>query len=67
MKILKENTQQALLLAEKKLANAMEVYRTNKEKIPAKLGRKFQKLLDACLEFLKEFKKNSNEKGKIYG
>lgn len=67
MKILKENTQQALLLAEKKLANAMEVYRTNKEKIPVKLGGKFQKLLNACLEFLKEFKRISNEKGKIYG
>lgn len=66
MKILKESTQHALLLAEKKLANAMKVYQTNKEKIPLRLGEKFRKLLDACFEFLKEFKQTTNEKGGIY-
>ncbi len=67
MKIIKENVQQVLLLAEKKLAKATEVYSKNKEKIPTKLGEKFQKLLDACFEFLKEFKQILNEEGKIYG
>ena len=66
MQILKENTQHALSLAEKKLAKAVEAYRMNKEKIPKRLGEKFQKLLNACLEFLKEFKQILNEKGEIY-
>lgn len=56
MKILKNHSEQVLVLAEKKLANAMEVYKKNKEKIPKKLGAKFQKILNACFEFLKEFK-----------
>lgn len=57
MKISEENVQHILVLAEKKLAKAMEAYRKNKEKIPEKLSEKFQKLLNACFEFLEEFKR----------
>lgn len=67
MKISEEKVQHVLVLAEKKLAKAMEVYRKNKKKIPERLGEKFQKLLNACFEFLEEFKRILKGEGKIYG
>lgn len=60
MKILKESAQKALITAEKKLAQAIDVYQENKNYIPQNLGKKFQKLLGVCLEFLKEFRKFLN-------
>lgn len=67
MKILKENAEKALIAAEKKLAKAAETYRENKNNIPNNLGKKFRKLLAACLEFLKEFRNFLSKEGeKIY-
>ncbi len=66
MKISGNNVQRTLVLAEKKLAKAIEAYRKNKEKIPEKLGEKFQKLLNACFEFLEEFKRILKGEGEIY-
>ena len=66
MKISGNNVQRTLVLAEKKLAKAIEAYRKNKEKIPEKLGEKFQKLLTACFEFLEEFRRILKGEGKIY-
>ncbi len=66
MKILRENAEKALIAAEKKLAKAAYVYRENKNNIPHNLGKKFQNLLDACVDFLKEFKNFLNGGGQVY-
>ncbi len=66
MNFFKENAEKALIAAEKKLAKAVEVYRENKNNIPNNLGKKFRKLLSACLDFLKEFRNCLNAGGKIY-
>jgi len=66
MEILKKNAEKALMIAEKKLARAVDVYKENKNNIPQKLGKKFQKLLDACLDFLREVRTILNGGKKIY-
>ena len=66
MKILKENAERALSAAEKKLAKAANVYRENKNNIPNNLGKKFQRLLDACVDFLNEFRNFLNDGEKVY-
>jgi len=66
MKILKENAEKALIAAEKKLAKAGAVYKENRKNVPSKLGKKFQRLLNACMEFLKEFRNFLNGGEKIY-
>jgi len=66
MEILKKNAEKALMIAEKKLARAVDIYKENKNNIPQKLGKKFQKLLDACLDFLREVRTILNGGKKIY-
>ncbi len=66
MKVLKENAEKALIAAEKKLAKAVNIYKENRKNVPSKLGKKFQKLLNACMEFLKEFRNFLNGGEKIY-
>lgn len=66
MEILKENAEKVLIIAEKKLARAMSVYKENKNNIPQKLGNKFRTLLNACLDFLKEVRTTLNGGEKIY-
>lgn len=67
MEILKTNAEKVLIIAEKKLARAINAYKENKNNIPQKLGKKFRKLLDACLDFLKEFRNFLNGGEEIYG
>lgn len=58
--MLKAHAEKALITAEKKLAQAIDIYQENKNYVPRNLGKKFQKLLRVCLEFLKEFREFLN-------
>ena len=42
------------------------MYRENKNNIPNNLGKKFQRLLDSCVDFLKEFRNFLNDGEKVY-